>query len=176
MRLNSIQKAEILAQLDRGVCGNHLAKEYNVSKSTISRLKKSKYDEMSNSEMSQPEADWNDIERDGDRNASDSDDNGENQSYNASNKDENEYDDTDNELSDGTSRKSSLSSERSVSESESEIESDSSKSADEDNDYQDDEEDPNEICEELRCVSHPNRSLKVMLQLISKLRRGGYVE
>lgn len=46
MRLNAIQKAEILAKLNRGVNGNHLAKEYGVAKSTISLLRKRKYDEI----------------------------------------------------------------------------------------------------------------------------------
>lgn len=42
MSLNLSQKADICAKLDKGIIGNHLANEYNVSKSTISRIKNHK--------------------------------------------------------------------------------------------------------------------------------------
>lgn len=177
MRLSSFQRAEILAKLNRGVSGNQLAEEYNVARSTISRLKKRKYNEIDNSEVAQPDDIWNYKQRRSDMNANYSDD----PLNDASNENDNDYhndDDDDDEVSDGTDRKSttSLSSESIESESErsegSESESDSSisESCDED------EEDPNEICEELRCIWHPNRSFRVMIQLIAKLRRGGYIE
>lgn len=44
MSLNFTQKADILAKLDSGVSGNHLAKKYGVAKSTISRIKKYRSD------------------------------------------------------------------------------------------------------------------------------------
>lgn len=42
MRLNLSQKTEILAKLGRGISGKHLAKEYNVAESTITRIKHDK--------------------------------------------------------------------------------------------------------------------------------------
>lgn len=43
MILSLKQKAEILAKLDKGLSGNHLANEYNVAKSTISYIKNNRY-------------------------------------------------------------------------------------------------------------------------------------
>lgn len=185
MRLNSFQRADILAKLDRGVCGNHLAEEYNVARSTISRLKKRKYNEMDKSEVSNPEEVWNYDQRKEAMNTIDSDDNRENRSHFASNANANDYHDDDNdEESDEPGEKSltSLSSEGSKSESDTSEGNDSgtdsgiSESSDEDDEDDDDEEDPNEICAELRCLWHSNRSLRAMIQLIVKLHRGGYIE
>lgn len=44
MILSLLQKAEICAKLDKGISGNYLANEYNVAKSTISRIKKHRND------------------------------------------------------------------------------------------------------------------------------------
>ncbi|XP_055310690.1 nucleolar transcription factor 1-like [Sitodiplosis mosellana] len=160
MRLNTVQKAEILIKLNDGVNGNRLAKEYGVAKSTISLLKKRKYDEMMNPSkrsgtFNQPSS------------ASESN-NESNQSKNASNEDE--IDDEVNDNVDGDERvekkSHALPMFRQLKLYKPSTEMDGNEHDDDDvaDEYEDDEEeedasegdeeDFNEICRKLRRLNH----------------------
>lgn len=187
MRLNTIQKAEILAKLNDGVNGNRLAKEYGVAKSTISLLKKRKYDEMlqprkRSGTFNQPSS------------ASESD-NESNRSNNTSNEDEIDDEVDDNFHSDERVKKEShelpifrqLKLYKPSTEMNKNEHDDYDTTTDEydddeeeEDESEEDEEDVNEICRKLRRVCDnlyvPTQSLSEMLKLFSKLRSGGYIE
>lgn len=177
MRLNTMEKAEILAKLNAGVNGNRLAEEYGVAKSTISSLKKRKYDEMlqpskRNGTFNQPSS------------ASESD-NESNQSNNASNEDE-----IGDERVEKKSHalpmfrqlklyKPSIEMDENEHDDDDDVADEYEDDEEEEDDNEEDEEDFNEICRKLRRVcdnlSVTTQSLSEMLKLISKLRSGGYI-
>lgn len=165
MRLNAMQKAEILTKLNGGVNGNRLAKEYGVAESTISLLKKSKFDDMLernesfNQASSMSRSGNGSIQTEDTSNESDDDERAEmkprifpkfNQFklYKSSqNIDENHHDDEDD---------------------------------DEEEESKEEEEDPNEICRKLWCICDnlhvPTQTLRTMFKLISKLRSYDCIE
>lgn len=173
MRLNEIQKAEISAKLNGGVSGNHLAKEYGVAKSTISLLRKRKYDEMSQKSATFNRASSGSIQSEDasyeeETTANESSDNDEivekkSRIFPAYSQlklykpsqgiDEHNDDETDSEYEDKT---------------EDETEHEQGESEEED------EDDSNEICRKLQRICDnllvPVQSLRAMFKLISKLQ------
>lgn len=185
MRLNTIQKAEILAKLNDGVKGNRLAKEYDVAKSTISLLKKRKYNEMQ-----QPD------ERSGTFNTLSSVNEGENKSIHSKNVSTSSEDETSDESNDDERfekksrtlpmfRQLKLSKQPFDIDEEQHIDDDAASECDDDDEEEEDEseeeeEDLNEICRKLHNVCSnlhvPAQSLRVMFRLFSKLRSSGCIE
>lgn len=176
MRLNTMQKAEILAKLNEGVNGNRLAKEYGVAKSTISLLKKRKYDEMLQS--SKRSGTFNQPTSAGER------DNVSNQSNNNNAPNE---DDTAEEANDERVEKKSrtlptfrqLKLYNQIDENQNDYD-DTASDYDDDEDDESEEEDPNEICRKLHRVCDnlhvPAQSLRVMFKLISELLSSDCIE
>lgn len=182
MRLNTLQKVEILAKLNDGVNGNRLAKEYGVVKSTISLLKKRKYNEMLHPDK-----------RSGTFNPPSSMNEGENESNQSKNVSTSNEDETSDEANDERVEKKSrtLPMFRQLKLYKQPFDIDDNQHIDEDvaSNYDDDEEeedeseeeeDLDEICRKLHHVYSnlhiPAQSLCVMFKLFSKLRSSGCIE
>lgn len=171
-----MQKAEISAKLNAGANGNQLAKEYGVSKSTISLLRKRKFDEMLQS--SKKRGTFNH------QSAMSEDDN---ESIQSENENESVYDsDYDNyESDDKKSCKLSMvnqfklykpPSDTSVSQ-----RNDTTDEYDDsDDESEEEEEDPNEICRKFCSACErlhiPVQKLRGLFELYSKLKNSGLIE
>lgn len=161
MRLNAIQKAEILTKLNDGVNGNRLAKEYGVAESTISLLKKRKFDNMLQRSETFNQA--SSMSRSG---------NGSIQSEDTSNES-----DDDDERAEKKPRIFPKFSQFKLYKSSQNIDENHH---DEEEEESKEEENPNEICRKLQRICDnlhvPTQTLRTMFKLISKLQSYDYIE
>lgn len=184
MRLSEMQKAEILAKMNDGVNGNRLAKDYGVAKSTISLLKKRKYDEMLQSSKKSgtfdqsPSVSGDESIQSKNAFTSDMDEIIEKKPPTLSmfqqlklykpsfdeNENQHNYDDTASEYDDDAVED----------EEEDELEDN------EDEESEDEEEDLSVICAKLRLIQDsfhlPTQTLRVIFELFSKLNGSGLIE